>query len=276
MVGLETKGNNEMTKTEIDNQCVILGDCTNLLDEIPKGTVDICVTSPPYNIGKKYGEDYDDNKKQQVYLDWIEIIFSKVSSILKPSGSLFLNVGGTNIKPWIPYDIANRLRKFLVLQNNIIWAKSISIDNDNIFGHYNPINSSRFLNNMFEHIFHFTKDGNNEIDRKSLGVPFKDKVNLQAKTVTEDIRCRGNIWFIPYETIRLKSEKGNHPAIFPKKLAEWCIKLHGFSKETIILDPFVGTGTTLLASRELNCNGIGIELVPEFYQYTVEKLIKTF
>ena len=167
------------------------------------------------------------------------------------------------------FRLAQIWRFFASLQNDIIWIKSISIHEES-FGHYKPINSDRYLNHMFEHVFHLTKTGDVKINRKSIGVPYKYKCNLNAVTVTEDIRCRGNTWFIPYETIHSKNQRGDHPAIFPIQLAEWCIKLHG---SKYILDPFLGSGTTLIASKNLKCEGVGIEIDEKYYQYTVDKIV---
>lgn len=78
------------------------------------------------------------------------------------------------------------------------------------------------------------------------------------------MRCRGNVWFIPYDTIKSKSDRNNHPAIFPIALPEMCIKLSGANKESLIVDPFMGTGTTLIACKKLGINGIGFDISEEY------------
>jgi len=253
----------------IDGQELILGDCLEVLKTFEPNSIDTIITSPPYNLGIKYNT-YNDKIESEKYLTLIENVFTECKRVLTDTGSIFLNIGGTNVDPFVPYNVIFRLKEFLVLQNNIIWIKSISIDKDS-YGHYQPINSLRFLNNMYEHIFHLTKNGKVTINRKAIGVPFKYKCNMEAKTVTEDIRCRGNTWFIPYETIQTKSQRGDHPATFPKKLVEWCIKL---SNGKTILDPFLGTGTTLMVSRDLNCKGIGIEIDEKYFLFAKDKLSK--
>jgi len=256
----------------INNQKIINDDCLKILKKLSNDMIDILVTSPPYNIGIKYNM-YEDTLSSQNYLYWIHEVFAEVKRVLKEKGSIFLNVGSTNSKPWIAFDVANNLRDLFVLQNHIIWIKSISINEDS-YGHYKPINSKRYTNHMFEHIFHFTKRGDVEINRKAIGIPYKYKVNLNAITVTEDIRCRGNTWFIPYDTIQTKSDRGDHPAVFPKKLVQWCIKLHGYDKNTIICDPFLGIGTTLLVSQEMGCNGIGVEIDKKYFKYACNNMGK--
>jgi len=265
---------NKISKQEIDNQIIILGDCLKVLTNFNEKSIDMIITSPPYNIGVKYNT-YKDKKENIEYLTWLEKIFIEIKRVLKDEGSVFLNVGSTNINPWVSLDVAQTIRKIFILQNHIIWTKSISINSEN-HGHYNPINSERFLHNMFEDLYHFTKNGNIKIDRKSIGVPYKDKINLKAKTITEDIRCRGNTWFIPYKTIHSKNQKGNHPAIFPEKLVEWCIKLHGFNKDTIVCDPFLGSGTTLMVTKKLGVKGIGIEIDKEYFDYAFNKVTNFF
>lgn len=257
----------------IDKQRIINGDCQVVLKTFKDEFLDNVITSPPYNIGIKYNIYKDDLSKEN-YLSWLHKVFSEIKRVLKLNGSIFLNVGSTNTEPWVAFDVANTLRDLFVLQNHIIWIKSISI-NEESHGHYKPINSDRYTNHMFEHIFHFTKTGKVPINRKSIGVPYKYKVNLKAVTVTEDIRCRGNTWFIPYNTIQTKQDRGDHPAVFPKKLVEWCIKLHGFNSDTIVCDPFLGSGTTLLVTRKLKCKGIGIEIDETYFDYAYNSLIST-
>jgi len=252
----------------IDNQQLINGDCLQVLKTFDSEIIDTIVTSPPYNLGIKYNS-YTDDLDFEKYLDWLENVFTQCKRVLKKNGSIFLNIGSTNIQPWIPYDVASRIRKLFVLQNDIIWIKSVSLNGDS-FGHYKPINSKRYMNHMFEHVFHFTKTGNVEINRKAIGVPYKYKCNLKAVTVTEDIRCRGNTWFIPYDTIHSKKQRGDHPAVFPEKLVEWCIKL---SSGKNILDPFLGSGTTLKVCRNLNCYGIGIEIDKNYFEYCYNNLL---
>lgn len=257
---------------------IIKGDCCEILKGIGTNTVDLIVTSPPYNLNIKYNQ-YKDNKERGEYLKWTHNYTTELYRVLKDEGSYFLNFGTSNIDPWISMDVANIVRRMFILQNNITWVKSISIDNKS-YGHFKPINSPRFTNHLFENIFHFTKTGNVKIDRKAIGVPYMCKSNLKRawnknkknNRNREDLRCRGNVWFIPYETIQNKDQKGKHPAIFPKKLVEYCVKLHGFDKNTLIVNPFLGTGTTLVVAQMLNINGIGIDIDQYYIDYTGNRL----
>lgn len=246
------------TSHQIGRQLILNGDCLQLLASIPAASVDVIVTSPPYNLGIAY-RSYDDRRPRSEYLKWLSQIGEQLARVLSPSGSFFLNVGGTGSDPWVPMDVANAFRSSFILQNHIVWVKSVSIGEDTV-GHFKPITSRRYLNNNHEAIFHFTKTGEVPLDRLAVGVPYKDKSNISRwQHAKADRRCAGNTWFIPYETVRSKAQKFDHPAGFPVSLPERCIRLHGQEGATV-LDPFLGAGTTLVAAHRLNCDGIGIEL----------------
>jgi len=243
--------------------------CLDVFPKMEKKSVDIFVTSPPYNLGIKYNSYKDDNEYDE-YLFFIKEVCQKIFIILKDNGSFFLNVGSSNKNPWLYMDVANVAREFFVLQNDFVWVKSISIG-DETHGQFKPINSKRYVNGLYEHVFHFTHKGNVPLDRKSIGVPYVYKNNITRHNKTEgymkeDLRCRGNVWHIPYKTIQSKSEKGNHPAIFPEKLVEHCIKLHGYNNETVVCDPFVGHGTTVLVCKKLGIEYIGIDIDEKYIE----------
>lgn len=244
--------------TYIGDQRVVVGDCLEVLRSLPESSVDVIVTSPPYNIGIAYNS-YKDRLPRADYLAWLTKVGRELQRVMRPDASFFLNVGGTGSDPWIVMDVANAFRDIFILQNHIIWVKSVSIGDDSV-GHFKPISSYRYLNNNHESLFHFTNNGQVEIDRLAVGVPYKDKSNIgRWEHAKQDRRCAGNTWFIPYETVRSKAQKFNHPAGFPVGLPERCIKLHG-AKTAMVLDPFAGAGTTLVAAHRLGAKGIGIEL----------------
>lgn len=246
-------------------------DCLKGLKTLCNDSVDVVVTSPPYNLKIKYGT-YKDNLKRDEYLAWLHLIFEELKRIMKEDASFFLNMGSSNVDPWVSYDVANQARNLFLLQNNIAWVKSVSVG-DSSHGHFKPINSKRFINHNFEHIFHFTKTGNVSVDRLAIGVPYADKSNIKRwKGAKADKRCKGNTWFIPYKTIRLKSQKGTHPAIFPEELVENCLRLHGFNSETVVLDPFLGTGTTLVVAKKLGISGIGMDIDKDYIKFTQSRL----
>ena len=247
-------------------------DCIEFLDllEANKTQVDIIITSPPYNIGINYGKNFDDDKPNEEYFDWLKQVAEK-SCILKDNGSFFLNLGHISKNPSMPFEIVKRFENAKYkLQNSIIWLKSISIDKESIgknnnnsfkdisIGHLTPINSDCYLSNLYEYIFHFTKTAKVKLNKLDIGVPYQDKTNItRGKSIKPDLRDRGNVWFIPYKTIQ---EKRLHPAVFPIQLPKMCIKLHGYNKNTIVSDPFMGNGTIALACIDLGVNYLGTEI----------------
>jgi site-specific DNA-methyltransferase (adenine-specific) len=271
-----------MTRFDLRSQ-----DCVTGMAPVPDQRLDLVVTSPPYNLGIRYRK-FSDRQDRRSYLNWCAEWAAQIRRILKPSGSLFLNIGAAPSNPMLPHEIVMTLRNFFVLQNSIHWIKSIAIEefcshrpvagqtrvamktghrpvatNARSYGHFKPISSKRFLNDCHEYIFHFTKTGRVELDRLALGVPYQDKSNIARwrHTRGSDVRCRGNTWFIPYETIQSREKERPHPATFPVQLAEWCIKLHGLSRVETMLDPFLGIGNSAVAAQRCGVKKfIGFEI----------------
>ena len=236
-------------------------DCVVGMAKLPNEHVDVVVTSPPYNLGVRYRK-FSDRQDRQSFLEWCANWAGQIRRLLKPNGSFFLNIGAAPSNPMLPHEIVFRLRENFVLQNTIHWIKSIAIE-DRTFGHFKPISSKRFLNDCHEYIFHFTVDGKIDIDRLALGVPYQDKSNISrwSHTRGSDLRCRGNTWFIPYQTIQSREKERPHPATFPVQLAEWCVKLHGLSRVRTMLDPFLGIGNSAVAAQRCGVREfIGFEI----------------
>lgn len=236
---------------------LIRGDCLSVMRRMPIGSVDVVVTSPPYNLGLAY-RSYKDSLSEENYLAWMEAICRKIARVMRDDGSFFLNIAGSSAQPWLPFELMVRLREIFNLQNHISWVKSIAVG-EITYGHFKPVNSSRYVNRNHEHVFHLTKRGDVEIDRLGAGVPFTDKTNIPRRQHGEDRRCRGDTWYIPYETVRSKTARFSHPSTFPVALPERCIRLHGVRSDMVVLDPFMGTGTSLIAAESLGVRGIGIE-----------------
>lgn len=236
------------------------GDCVPGMRDLPDQSVDLVVTSPPYNLGISY-QSYNDKLSSEDYLAWSLEWAGEVKRLLKPEGSFFLNVGAAPANPWMPHELALALRDLFELQNTIHWIKSITVeprDGDPVsVGHFKPINSKRFVNDCHEFVFHFTQTGKVPVDRIAVGVPYADKSNIKRWGHTEgrDKRCRGNNWFIPYETIVSRNRERPHPATFPVELARKCIRLHGGDPAQVtMMDPFLGIGHAATAAGE---EGVG-------------------
>jgi site-specific DNA-methyltransferase (adenine-specific) len=241
------------------------------------------VTSPPYNLGVSY-RTYEDTLPRAQYLDWTEAWIAAAARTLAPEGSLFLNVGAKPTDPWTAMDVAMAARKHLQLQNTLHWIKSIAIereaagakaalDADLAVGHYKPINSDRFVNDCHEFIFHFTPGGRTPLDRRAIGVSYQDKSNISRwNTGGADRRCRGNTWFIPYETIQNRDKDRPHPATFPPRLATNCLRLHGLSRLQLVMDPFLGLGSAAVACGELGVDFVGVELDEHYLKEAIARV----
>jgi site-specific DNA-methyltransferase (adenine-specific) len=254
------------------------GDCLEGMAEIADATIDLVVTSPPYNLGIAYGR-YSDRQDREGYLDWCHRWGTQVRRILKPDGSFFLNLGASPSNPLLPHELVLRLRDLFVLQNTIHWIKAITIEDDKgglvSPGHFKPISSPRYLNDCHEYVFHLTPQGKTPIDRLALGVPYADKSNIArwGHTGGTDRRCRGNTWFIPYKTIQRRDKERPHPATFPVELAANCIRLHGLRDDLAMVDPFLGLGNSALAARECEvAKFIGFEIDEEYLAETRRRL----
>jgi site-specific DNA-methyltransferase (adenine-specific) len=252
-------------------------DCIpGIRERVRPGSVDVVVTSPPYNLGVHYNR-YDDTIGRDEYLAWTGAWAAEVKNALAEDGSVFLNVGSKPTDPLIPFLVLDAVGRHLVLQNVLHWVKSIAIEKEDVgdypgitrdvsVGHYKPINSERFVNDCHEYVFHLTRNGRVPLDRLSIGVPYQDKSNVTRWRGGRDKRCRGNTWFIPYPTIQNRNEQRPHPATFPVKLAEMCIRLHGVDKTRLVMDPFLGLGPTALAALKLRKSFVGFEIDPDYLE----------
>src|ERR1041385_3555756 len=177
------------------------------MSQLPPESIDLVVTSPPYNLGIEYRK-YSDCDDRDRYVEWCYKWATEIRRLLQSAGSFFLNLGASPSNPMLPHELMMRLRELFFLHNTIHWIKAITLEDENSKpvsrGHFKPINSRRFLNDCQEYIFHLTPHGTTPIDRLALGVPYADKSNIARwrHTGGTDLRCRGNTWFLPYKTIR--------------------------------------------------------------------------
>jgi site-specific DNA-methyltransferase (adenine-specific) len=234
-------------------------------------SVDVVVTSPPYNLGVGYGA-YRDDRPFGEYLAWIGRLRDAVDHALAPDGSFFLNVGGPPRDPGRPWKVAQVVGEKFVLQNVIHWVKSIAIPRSAIgretgvvrdlaVGHYKPVHSERYLHGAHEYIFHFTRRGDVRLDRLAVGVAYQDSSNVgRWRSAGRGVRCRGNTWFLPYPTIRRRRTDRPHPASFPTELPERCVRLHGVARVRSIVDPFVGIGPSAEAALRLALPFVGFDV----------------
>ena len=240
---------------------LIHNDCIEGMSEMSPGSVDLVVTSPPYNLGIKY-DTYKDQSERSTFIGWCLEWAAELKRVMDDEASFFLNLGASPQNPLLPHQLLLALTDgndpLFILQNTFHWIKSISVETRAgeiiTTGHFKPINSKRYVNDCHEYVFHLTKSGKVPLQRRAAGVPYADKSNIErwGHTGGEDKRCRGNNWFIPYDTISNRDKDRPHPASFPVGLAEQCIRIHGNPENTRLLDPFNGIGTTALAAYNMN------------------------
>jgi len=207
----------------------ILGKSEEILTGLKKESIGLVITSPPYKNSDGFSFELMYN------------VFSRVFRVQKNNSLLFLNFGHLAEDKFRPFEVCHLMKEIgYKLNETIVWVKN----------HYRPIQGKRRLNNLTEFIFMLHKGKMPEIDRLSIGVPYKDKSNV-GRYSDVDLKCGGNVWFIPYDTIQSKDEK-LHNDRFPVGLPEKCIRLSGL-KDGIVLDPFAGIGTTCLAVQNERC-----------------------
>lgn len=249
-------------------------DCLVGMQELADNSIDICITSPPYNLNISYGS-YNDNLPRDRYLVWLSSVFKELTRVIKDDGHFWLNVGYSNVDPWIAMDVANVARDHFILQNNIAWVKSIYVANKTS-GHFKPINSTRFISPTWENLFHFTKTGAAKLNRLAVGVPYEyynsNLRNGKTQETKPNLRCRGNSWFVPYDTIsNTKKERGGHPATFPVSLVRQALQISDITEGTV-LDPFMGTGTSAIAAINLGLSYIGFDIDSNYVEFANSRI----
>lgn len=261
---------------------LIQGDCLEVLPSLAAGSVDLVVTSPPYNLGIGY-RSFKDTAPRAVFLEWCRSWAAELRRVMDDDASFFLNVGSAPANPLMPHQLILALtdgtEALFSLQNTFHWVKSITVDTragEQISaGHFKPINSQRYVNDCHEYVFHLTKSGDVKLDRRAAGVPYVHKSNIArwGHTGGEDKRCRGNNWFIPYDTILSRDKERPHPATFPIALVEQCITIHGKGPATRMIDPFLGIGTSAIAAARSQITSFtGIEIDAHYLEVARERM----
>ncbi len=258
------------------------GDCLHHLPALHDASFDLIVTSPPYNLGIAY-KSFKDSAPRAEFLRWCRNWAAELKRVMADDASFFLNLGAAPANPLLPHqlilDLTDGDEPLFVLQNTFHWIKSITIDTPTgeqiSAGHFKPINSKRYVNDCHEYVFHLTKTGTVELDRRAAGVPYVHKSNIArwGHTGGADLRCRGNTWFIPYETIQSRDKERPHPATFPVALVEQCIRLHGKGGATRLLDPFLGIGSSAVAAHRMGlAHFTGIEIDAHYLDTARERV----
>ena len=256
---------------KIGNATLYCADCDEVVKSLVDDSIDIVISSPPYNIRRQYGA-YKDSKID--YLEWQINFWNTVCKKMSVAGHVFLNIQPSRKNPLWCYELVSALD--WTIQNTFIWNKRIEIDGY-VRGQGTTSQSKKYICNGWEYVFHLTKKGKTQISQKQSGVGYHPQwAEENAKRFGKTWRPTVNSWHIPYETIghgKISKDKmkSNHPAIFPKKLVEKCINITGI-KKGLILDPFVGTGTTCIVAEQMGFQSIGVDINSDYITFATKKL----
>jgi len=259
----------------------LLGDSKEKLKEIKDNSISLIFTSPPYADRRKntYGGIHPDE-----YVEWFLPIASELFRVLKPTGTFVLN---------IKERVSNGERHTYVLelilalkQQGWLWTEELIWHKKNSYPGKWP---NRFRDS-WERLLQFNKEKKFDMYQDEVRVPVGEWANSRLKNLSEVDKKRDNSkvgsgfgknisnWVdrdlvYPTNVLHLATEcnNKNHSAAFPDKLAEWFIKL--FTKEgDVILDPFMGSGTTNRVAKLMGRNSVGIEIIPEYYENILKHL----
>ncbi len=227
------------------------------MHELPDNSVHLMVTSPPYNVGKEYDQDLS----LPDYRTLLSTVLAEVYRVLVPGGRACVNLANLGRKPYVPlhaHVIEDALEIGFLMRGEIIWDKGASSSASTAWGSWQSA-SNPTLRDTHEYILIFCKQS---FQRKPPGP--------RNSTITRDefLELTKSVWTFPAEAAR----RVGHPAPFPVDLPYRLIQLYTFEGE-VVLDPFLGSGTTCLAALKTNRNYIGYE-INESYVRLAEKRIR--
>ena len=226
-------------------QCVH-GDCVEGMGLLSAHSVNCIITSPPYKDEDGYTDD--------LTVAWLEQAYR----VLKTNSVLFMNFGHLAGFKSRGFRVAMMAEDVgFVWNDTITWVKN----------HYRPIQGNKRVNNLTEFIFILTK-GKPSLDRLAIGVPYADKSNI-GRFATKDLKCRGNVWPLKYKTVQSKAQK-RHNDRFPVDLPLWCLRLAGLEKDSLVIDPFNGSGTTGVACKLMGFDYTGYELNKSYVDFSLK------
>ncbi len=240
------------------------------MDDIASKSIDLIVTSPPYNINIQYGNKtskgkitqsksikYSDNLEEANYRELLSKVFDECKRVIKDDGSIWINIknrykNGQIIPPFWILDYFQDM----YLKNVIIW----NFD-------WGGSTNKRFAP-RYEYVFWFTKNNNNyTFNLNDVKVP---AVNYRPDRYKSQMKNPSDVWKIPMVSGNFLERTG-HPAQYPEKLVERII-LAGSNVGEIILDPFMGSGTTAVVAKKLNRHYIGYEIESKYIEMANARL----
>ena len=236
------------------------------MSELPEDSVNLMVTSPPYNVTKRY----DENLTLPEYLNLIEDVFKEVYRVLAPDGIVALNIANVGRKPYIPLD-CYIIQIFLKLNYNviqeIIWNKAASAGGSCAWGSWQSA-SNPSLRDVHEYIIIARKSDRNN----NLMLSYDDISDLPDKLETKKLDIDVNEFFTNIWSFGTESAKAvNHPAPYRVELPYRLIKM--FTKQgDLILDPFIGAGTTAIAAIITRRKFVGYDINKEYVENALRRI----
>lgn len=246
------KTENELPKHLLNK--IILGTAENM-QELPNNCIHLMITSPPYNVSKEYDEDLS----LKEYLNLLKKSFLETYRVLVNGGRACINVANLGRKPYIP--LSDYISKMMIeigfnMRGEIIWNKASSASPSTAWGSWqsaaNPI-----LRDIHEYILVFSKGD------------YKRARGKKENTITKEqfMEWTKSVWVMNAESAR----RIGHPAPFPEELPFRLIQLYSF-KDDIILDPFMGSGTTAISALKSDRKYVGYEISKEYIELAEKRI----
>ena len=231
---------------------------------LPDNCIQLVVTSPPYNASKAYDEDLSLSD----YLGLLHDVFAECYRVLSPGGRMVVNVANLGRKPYIP--LASHINLIMheigfLHRGEIIWDKSASAGSSCAWGSFQSA-SNPCLRDIHEYLLIFSK-GDYKLARSKT-----ERAEGRIDTIVKDefIQHTKSIWSFPTESAR----RVNHPAPFPVELPRRCIEMYTYAGD-VVLDPFLGSGTTAVAAKMCGRRYVGLDLSEEYCAIAEERLAQT-
>ncbi|OGU58699.1 MAG: SAM-dependent methyltransferase [Ignavibacteria bacterium RBG_13_36_8] len=238
---------------------IIAGSCENM-SIIPSNSIHLMITSPPYNVSK----DYDEDLSLEEYLSLLKSAFTETYRVLVNGGRACINVANLGRKPYIP--LSDYISKIMIdigynMRGEIIWNKAASASPSTAWGSWQSA-SNPILRDIHEYILIFSKGEYKRIRKK-------DEMHSKINTISKEqfMEWTKSIWTMNAESAR----RIGHPAPFPEELPFRLIQLFSF-KNDIVLDPFMGSGTTAVASLKSERKYVGFDTDNEYIKLAEKRI----
>ncbi|BAI61698.1 putative DNA methylase [Methanocella paludicola SANAE] len=229
------------------------------MDELPDNSVHLMVTSPPYNVGK----EYDDDLTLDEYRALLFCVWEEVYRVLVPGGRVCLNVANLGRKPYLPlhaFMAEDLLKAGFLMRGEVIWNKASAAGTSTAWGSWQSAKNPT-LRDVHEYILVFSKQS------------YSRTPGDKRSTITKEefLEYTKSVWSFGSES----AKKIGHPAPYPVELPSRCIKLYTFEGD-VVLDPFIGSGTTAVAAKMLDRHYVGYEVDEEYVELARRRLKNHF